>query len=119
MDVIIVNSTHINMVQQTSTTITHASMMAAQKKTQSYFEQTLGDDFIPFAIKTYRCFHYHFDSFLTVCAHTIIAHHQWSSLIPSMFFKCVHSPIAWASHNNSLVSCYTWLGFFIFSTHHI
>jgi hypothetical protein len=33
----------------------------------------------------YGCFHYHFDSFLTACAHTIIACHQWSSLVPLMF----------------------------------
>jgi hypothetical protein len=37
--------------------------MVAQEKTQSYVKQTLGDDFIPFAIETYGCFHFHFDSF--------------------------------------------------------
>jgi hypothetical protein len=37
--------------------------MVAQEKTQSYVEQMLGDDFIPFAIETYGCFHFHFDSF--------------------------------------------------------
>jgi hypothetical protein len=35
----------------------------------------LGDDFIPFVIETYGCFHYRFDSFLTTCAHTIITCH--------------------------------------------
>jgi hypothetical protein len=42
--------------------------MVAQEKTQSYVKQTLGDDFIPFAIETYGCFHFHFDSFFIACA---------------------------------------------------
>jgi hypothetical protein len=68
MDVIITDPIPTNMVQQTSTTTTHATMMAVQKKTRSYVKQTLGDDFIPLAIETYGCLHSHFDSFLTVCA---------------------------------------------------
>jgi hypothetical protein len=51
MDVIIAYLIHINMVQQTSTMTTHAVTMAAQKKTRSYVEQTLGDDFIPLLLK--------------------------------------------------------------------
>jgi hypothetical protein len=85
MDVIIVDPTCINMVQRTSTIITHLAMMATKKKTRSYAKRALGDDFIPLVIETYVCFHYRFDSFLTTCAHTIIACHQWSFLIPSMF----------------------------------
>jgi hypothetical protein len=50
MDVIIAYLIHINMVQ-TSTMTTHAVTMAAQKKTRSYVEQTLGDDFIPLLLK--------------------------------------------------------------------
>jgi hypothetical protein len=32
-------------------------------KTWSYMEWTLGDDFIPFTIEMYGCFHFHFDFF--------------------------------------------------------
>jgi hypothetical protein len=55
---------------------TQVTMMVVQKKTQSYVKQTLGDDFIPFAIETYGCVHFCFDSFLTACAQTTIACHQ-------------------------------------------
>jgi len=48
--------------------ITHVITMAAQEKTRSYAEQTLGDDFIFFVIETYGCFHSHFDSFFIACA---------------------------------------------------
>jgi hypothetical protein len=37
MDVVITNLIHTNMMQQAST-ITHATMMVAQEKTQSYVE---------------------------------------------------------------------------------
>jgi hypothetical protein len=56
------------MVQQTLMTTTHIAMMVAQEKTRSYFEQILGDDFIPLVIETYGCLHSHFDSFLITCA---------------------------------------------------
>jgi hypothetical protein len=56
------------MVQQTLTTTTHVAMMDAYDKTWSYNELALGDDFIPFATKTYGCFHSHFDSFFIACA---------------------------------------------------
>jgi hypothetical protein len=62
------NLTHIDMVHQTLTMTTHTMMMVAQEKTQSYVEQTLINDFIPFAIEMYGCFHFRFDSFLTACA---------------------------------------------------
>jgi hypothetical protein len=49
--------------------------------------QVLGGDFIPFAIKTYGCFHPHFDSILTSCVHTNITRHQQTSLVPLMFIS--------------------------------
>jgi len=42
--------------------------MATQKKTRSYAEQALGDDFIPLAIKMYGCLHSLFDSFFIAYA---------------------------------------------------
>ncbi len=38
MDVAIVDSIHIDMVQQTTTMTTHVAMMATQEKTRSYVE---------------------------------------------------------------------------------
>jgi len=64
---------------------THVVMMVVQEKGRSYIERTLGNDFIPLVIKTYKCCHSHFDSFFTTCAQTIIACHQRFSLVPSMF----------------------------------
>jgi hypothetical protein len=46
MDVITIDLTCTNMVQQTSTTIAHAVMIAIQEKTRSYVEQAPSDDFI-------------------------------------------------------------------------
>jgi hypothetical protein len=68
MDLVITNSTCTNMVQQTSTTTTHAATMVAQEKTQSYAEQAPSNDFIPLAIETYGCLHSCFDSFLITCS---------------------------------------------------
>jgi hypothetical protein len=59
-------------------------MMVTQEKTRSYDEKAEGNDFIPLAIEMYGCFYFRFDSFLTTCAHTIIVHHQRSSLVRSM-----------------------------------
>jgi hypothetical protein len=59
-------------------------MVVAQEKTQSFVEWTQDSDFIPFAIETYGCLHFCFDSFLIACAQTTITHHQWSFLILSM-----------------------------------
>jgi hypothetical protein len=98
-------------------------MMVVQEKTQSYVERTLGDDFVPLAIKTYRCFHFHFDSFLVVYAQT----HYCVPL--AVFFSpldvhfllliaCIHNLVACVSHNDSSMNCYIWSRFFIFSTHH-
>ncbi len=61
------DSTHIDMVHQALTVTTYTMMMVAQEKTKSYIEQALGNDFIPFAIEMYGCFHFHFDSFLITC----------------------------------------------------
>jgi len=74
MDIIIVDSTHTNMVQWTLTTTTHVVMMATQEKTWSYIERALGNDFIPFVIKTYRCCHFHFDSFFWLLVHKPLSH---------------------------------------------
>jgi hypothetical protein len=68
MDVVIVNPICTDMVQQTLTTTTHVVMMGIQKRTRSYVEQTLHNDFIPLAIEMYECFHSCFNSFLTTCA---------------------------------------------------
>jgi len=67
MDVIIVDLIHTNMVQQALTTTTRAATMVAQKKTRSYVKQAPGNDFIPFAIETYGCFHFCFDLFFIAC----------------------------------------------------
>jgi hypothetical protein len=63
---------------------THVAMLLVQEKTQSYIEQTLGNDVILLVIETYGCLRFHFDSFFTACAQTIITHHQWFPLVPSM-----------------------------------
>jgi len=75
-NVVVIDLTHIDLVQRASTMIVHASIVAVQDKAQSYIERTLRDDLIPLAIKTYNCFHPHFDSFLNFCVHAYIAHHQ-------------------------------------------
>ncbi len=84
MDAIIVNLICIDMVQWTTMTTTFGTMIVVQEKTWSYIKRTLGNDFIPLAIETYGCLYFCFDSILTTCAHTTIAHHQWFSLIPSL-----------------------------------
>jgi hypothetical protein len=56
MDVIIINPIHTDMVQRTLTTTTHVTMMGIQKKTRSYVEQTLHNDFIPLAIECMNVF---------------------------------------------------------------
>ncbi len=73
MDIIIDDSIHIDMVQQTSMMTTHAVMMVVQEKTRPYVKQTLGDDFIRLAIETHGCFHYCFD-------HLCIDHYRASSM---------------------------------------
>jgi hypothetical protein len=91
MDIVIADLTHTNMVQQILTMMTNAMMMVVQEMTQSYVERAPSDNFIPFAIEMYGCFH----SFLTAYAHTIIVHHQWFYLVPLMFvfYYQLHMPI--------------------------
>jgi hypothetical protein len=67
MDVVIADLTCPYLVFHVLTTTVHASIFAAQNKTQSYTKQTLGNDFIPLVIKTYSCLHLHFDFFFTSC----------------------------------------------------
>jgi hypothetical protein len=74
-------------VQRVSMTTTHATTIAIQNKTWSYIEQAPRDDFIPLAIKTYSCLHPRFDSSLTSCVHANTAHHQQTSLVPSMLIS--------------------------------
>jgi hypothetical protein len=83
-NIVIANPTHTNLVQHASTTIVYATIVVVQDKTQSYIEQVPRDDFIPLAIETYGCLHPRFDSFLTSCVHAYMAHHQQTSLVPSM-----------------------------------
>jgi hypothetical protein len=74
-NIVIVNLTHIDLVQCALTMIVHAIIVVAQDKAQSYIERTLGNDFIPLAIETYGCLHPHFDSFLTSYVHAYITCH--------------------------------------------
>jgi len=75
-DVVIVDSTHPNLVQCASTTTMHVATIVAQNRAWSYIEQVLEDDFIPIAIETYGCLHLCFDSFFTSCVHVYIVRHQ-------------------------------------------
>jgi hypothetical protein len=75
-NVVIVDLTRIDLVQHVLMMAVHVATIAIQDKAQSYTKRALGDDFIPFAIETYSCFHPHFDSFLTSCVHACIIHHQ-------------------------------------------
>ncbi len=86
-NIVIANPTHTNLVQHTSTTIVHATIVVTQDKTQSYTERMPRDDFIPLAIETYGCLHPRFDSFLIICVHAYVACHQQTSLIPSMLIS--------------------------------
>jgi hypothetical protein len=65
INIIIVDSTYLNMVQCVVSTTTHVMIVASQKKTRSYIERTSKDTFIPLAIKTYGFFHIRFNSFFT------------------------------------------------------
>jgi hypothetical protein len=91
MDIIVVDSTCINMMQQVSTMTTHVMMMVVQEKTRSYVEQTQGNDFIPFSIETYGCLHSRFDSFLTTCVNTTNPHHhRFSSVNHQCLFLTIN-----------------------------
>jgi hypothetical protein len=84
MDIVIADLIHTDMVQWTSMMTSHVAMMVVQEKTWSYVKRTPSDDFIPFDIERYGCFHSCFDSLLIACAQTTIVCHQRSSLVPSM-----------------------------------
>jgi hypothetical protein len=75
VNVIIINSTHTNLIQHALTMTEHVTIVVVQKKAQSYTKARAKRWFIPFVIKTYGCLHPHFDSFLTSCVHANIAHH--------------------------------------------
>jgi hypothetical protein len=75
VDIVIANPIRTDLVQCALMTTSHATIVAAQDKTRSYTKQTLKNDFIPLAIKTYNYLHPHFDSFLT-CVRANIARHQ-------------------------------------------
>ncbi len=116
-NVVIVDPTHINLVQQASMTTTHWATVATQDKEWSYTKWVLRNDFIPLAIKTYNCLHPHFGYFLSSCVHASIACHQQTSLVPSMlifYFKqqmsiafqraqaiTIFQQVATLSHNSS------------------
>jgi hypothetical protein len=67
MDVVIADLTRTNLMQCVSMTTLHVTTIVTQDKARSYTEQAPKDDFIPFAIETYDCFHPCFDSFPTSC----------------------------------------------------
>jgi hypothetical protein len=75
VNVIIINSTRTNLIQCALTMIEHVTIVVVQKKAQSYTKAKAKRWFIPLVIKTYGCFHLHFDSFSTSCVHANIAHH--------------------------------------------
>lgn len=62
-------------------------IVAIQEKTQLCGDHTLGNNFIPLAIKIYGCLHLCFDSFFISCVWVTIAHHLRSSLITTMFIS--------------------------------
>jgi hypothetical protein len=75
VDIIITDPTRTNLVQCASTTTTHVATIVAQNKTRSYIKRTPRNDFIPFAIKTYGCFHLYFYSFFIYYVHASIIRH--------------------------------------------
>jgi len=83
-NVVIIDPTHIDLVQHALTMIMCAITIIVQNKAWSYTKWAPGDDFIPLAIKTYNCFHLRFDSFFTSCVHANITYHQQTSLVHSM-----------------------------------
>jgi hypothetical protein len=76
VDVVIVDSTCIDLVLHVLMMITHATIVAIQDKTRSYTKHSPRNDFNPFAIETYGCLHPCFDSIFTSCVHVNITHCQ-------------------------------------------
>ncbi len=83
VNVVIVDSTHTNLVQRVSMTTLHATIVATKYKARSYSKWTPGDDFIPFAIETPSSNFY----FLTFCVHVNIIRHWQTSFVPSMLIS--------------------------------
>jgi hypothetical protein len=91
IDIVIIDSTYLNMVQCAVSTTTHAMIVATQKKTRSYVEHTSKDTFIPLVVKTYGCLHSRFNSFFTTCVQATIAHDLQSILVLTMLISyCWH-----------------------------
>jgi intracellular septation protein A len=74
-NLVIANPTFIDLVQHVLTITMNVAIIVVQNKARSYTERVLGDDFIPLAIETYDCIHFHFDSFFIFCVHANIARH--------------------------------------------
>jgi hypothetical protein len=73
--IVIVDPTLPNLVQHVLMSTSHAMIVAAQNKAQSYTKWMLGDDFIPLTIEAYICLDPHFDSFVTSYVHACITCH--------------------------------------------
>jgi hypothetical protein len=86
VNVIIVDPTHIDLVQNVLMKTTYAIAIVIQNKARSYTKRAPRNDFIPLAIETYDFFHLHF-SFFTFYVHANIACHQQTSLLPSMLIS--------------------------------
>ncbi len=84
VDIVIVASICINLVECALMTIMYATIFVVQNKKWYYIKQVLKDDFIPLAIKTYDCLHPHFDSYFISCVHISIIYYQQTFLVPSM-----------------------------------
>jgi hypothetical protein len=99
---------------------THATMMLVEENTQLYVEQASSDNFIPLAIKMYGCFHFRFDSFFIACAHTIIACHQRSSLVPLMLVSYYQQRMSIALQHAQTIMIFqhAWSRFLISFMHH-
>jgi len=79
MDILIIDPIHIDMVQQTSTKTSHATMMAVKEKTWSYAKWAPGDDFIPLALK-------YMGVFIFVLIHSLsFMHRPLSCIIIGLF----------------------------------
>jgi hypothetical protein len=119
IDIVIADSTYLNMVQCATSTTTHAMIIVTQKKTRSYVECTSKDTFIPLAIKTYGCLHSHFyylcsSHYSSWFAIYFSSHNAYFLLLA----LCVHSPSMCASHCDFSKCSHKWKTLLIFSTHH-
>jgi hypothetical protein len=111
-NVVIIDPTHINLVQHALTTTMHAITIIVQNKAWSYTKWTPRDDFIPLAIKTYDCFHLHFDSLFTSCVHANIIYHQQTSLVHSMFISYYKQRMSIALQHVQAIAILQWATMF-------